>query len=161
MRHGVAGRKLGRSTSQRDALWRGLITDLFRYDRINTTEAKARSMRSDAEHLITVAKRGLAEGGNNVHAHRLAAQIIYDPDVTKRLFDEIAPRFMERPGGYTRMVKVGPRMGDGAEMVVLELVEKGAAPTETKDAKETKTKAKDTKARGAKAKESKAKDSKK
>jgi len=82
-------------------------------------------MRGDAEHLITIAKRGLGENGNNVHAHRLAAKVITDPDVTKRLFNEIAPRFSERPGGYTRMIKIGPRLGDGAEMVVLELVEKG------------------------------------
>ena len=126
MKHRVAGRKLGRNTSQRSALLRGLITELFRHDRISTTEAKARFMRGDAEHLITIAKRGLAEGGNNVHAHRLAAKVILDPDVTKRLFNDIAPRFTERPGGYTRMIKVGPRMGDGAEMVVLELVEKGS-----------------------------------
>lgn len=163
MRHGVAGRKLGRNTSQRKALWRGLITDLFRYDRISTTEAKARSMRGEAEHLITVAKHGLAEGGNSVHAHRLAARIITDPEVTKRLFDEIAPRFTERPGGYTRMVKVGPRLGDGADMVVLELVERGSVATPAKDAKDSKTKGKDTKAKGSKdaqAKDAKAKDSK-
>jgi large subunit ribosomal protein L17 len=156
MRHGVAGRKLGRNASQRSALWRGLITDLFRHDRISTTEAKARSMRGEAEHLITVAKHGLAEGGNSVHAHRLAARVITDPEVTKRLFDEIAPRFTERPGGYTRMVKVGPRLGDGADMVVLELVERGSA---AKDAKDTKAKDKDTKAK-AKAKDTKAKGSK-
>ncbi len=165
MRHGVAGRKLGRNASQRSALWRGLITELFRHDRISTTEAKARSMRGEAEHLITVAKRGLAEGGNNVHAHRLAAQVITDPEVTRRLFNEIAPRFAERPGGYTRMVKVGPRLGDGADMVVLELVEKGSPVTATKDAKGAKAKDKDkgTKAKGAKetpAKDAKAKDSK-
>ena len=126
MKHRVAGRKLGRDSAQRSALLRGLVTELFRHDRISTTEAKARFMRGDAEHLITIAKRGLAEGGNNVHAHRLAAKVILDPDVTKRLFNDIAPRFTERPGGYTRMIKVGPRMGDGAEMVVLELVEKGS-----------------------------------
>ena len=124
MRHRVAGHRLGRESSQRKALFRGLITDLFRYDRISTTEAKARSMRGEAEHLITVAKRGLASGGNPVHARRLAARVITDPDVTKRLFDEIAPRFVDRPGGYTRLIKVGPRMGDGADMAVLELVEK-------------------------------------
>ncbi len=111
MRHRVAGRKLGRDSAQRSALWRGLITELFRHDRISTTEAKARSMRGDAEHLITVAKRGLADGGNNVHAHRLAATVITDPEITKRLFNDIAPRFTERPGGYTRMVKIGPRHG--------------------------------------------------
>lgn len=135
MRHGVAGRKLGRNTSQRKSLWRGLITDLFRYDSINTTEAKARSMRGDAEHLISVAKRGQAEGGNPVHARRLAAQVITDPEVTKRLFDEVAPRFTGRSGGYTRIVKVGPRMGDGAEMVILELVEKAVEEKSTTEKK--------------------------
>jgi large subunit ribosomal protein L17 len=132
MKHRVAGRKLGRNTSQRSALLRGLITELFRHDRISTTEAKARFMRGDAEHLITIAKRGLADGGNSVHAHRLAAQVILDPAVTKRLFDDIAPRFAERPGGYTRMTKIGPRVGDGAEMVILELVEKAGPKTEEK-----------------------------
>jgi large subunit ribosomal protein L17 len=125
MRHRVAGYKLGRNTSQRLSLRRNLVTDLFRYDRIHTTEAKAKSMRDTAEHLITVAKRGLAAGGNNVHAHRLAARVITDPDVTKRLFNEVAPRFVERPGGYTRLRKLGPRHGDGAEMVMLELVDLG------------------------------------
>lgn len=127
MKHRVAGRKLGRNTSQRSALLRSLITELFRHDRISTTEAKARFMRGDAEHLITVAKNGLADGGNRVHAQRLAAKVILDPEITKRLFNEIAPRFTERPGGYTRMLKIGPRVGDGAEIVILELVEKGVA----------------------------------
>jgi large subunit ribosomal protein L17 len=127
MKHRVAGRKLGRNASQRKALWRGLITELFRHDRISTTDAKARSVRGEAEHLITLAKRGLAEDGNQVHARRLAARTITDPEVTKRLFDEVAPRFMERQGGYTRIVKLGPRLGDGAEMVVLELVGDTAA----------------------------------
>jgi large subunit ribosomal protein L17 len=127
MKHRVAGRKLGRNASQRRALWRGLITELFRHDRISTTDAKARSVRGDAEHLITLAKRGLAEDGNQVHARRLAARTITDPEVTKRLFDEVAPRFMERQGGYTRIVRLGPRLGDGAEMVVLELVGDTAA----------------------------------
>ena len=96
---------------------------------------KARFMRGDAEHLITVAKNGLADRGNRVHAQRLAAQVIDDPEVTKRLFTDIAPRFTERPGGYTRMVKVGPRTGDGAEMVMLELVEKGSAKDENETGK--------------------------
>jgi large subunit ribosomal protein L17 len=129
MKHRVAGRKLGRSTSQRKALWRGLITDLFRHGKISTTEAKAQSVRGDAEHLISVAKRGLASDGNAVHARRLVARVITDPLVTKRLFEQIAPLFADRPGGYTRIVKVGSRMGDGAEMAVLELVEKPAGET--------------------------------
>ncbi len=125
MKHGVAGRKLSRDSAQRSALLRGLVTELFRHERISTTEAKAKFMRGEAEHLITVAKKGIAEGGNNVHAHRQAAKVITDPDVTYRLFHEIAPRFAERPGGYTRIIKIGPRVGDGADMVVIELVEKG------------------------------------
>ncbi len=153
MRHGVAGRKLGRSTSQRQALLRSLITELFRHERISTTEAKAHFMRGDAEHLISVAKRGLAEGGNNVHAHRQVAKVLTDPEITKRLFNEIAPRFTERPGGYTRIIKVGQRLGDGAEMVMLELVEKAAAATEAKG-QDKEAKAKDK----AKDKEAKAKD---
>jgi large subunit ribosomal protein L17 len=125
MRHRVAGYKLGRNSSQRLALRRNLITELFKHDRICTTEAKAKSMRGDAEHLITVAKQGMV-GGNVVHAHRLAAAVILDPVVTKRLFDEVAPRFTARVGGYTRLRKLGPRHGDGAEMVMLELVERPA-----------------------------------
>jgi large subunit ribosomal protein L17 len=132
MKHRVAGRKLGRNTSQRQALWRGLITDLLRHDRISTTDAKARSVRGDAEQLISVAKRSMAAGGNPVHARRMAARVIIDPQVTKRLFDEVAPRFADRPGGYTRIVKVGPRLGDGAEMVILELVERAEKPVEAK-----------------------------
>jgi large subunit ribosomal protein L17 len=134
MKHRVAGRKLGRDSAQRSALLKGLVTELFRHDRISTTAAKARFMRGDAEHLITIAKRGLADGGNNVHAHRLAAKVITDPDVTARLFNEIAPRFVERQGGYTRMVKIGPRVGDGAEMVVIELVERGDKGGDKKEA---------------------------
>jgi large subunit ribosomal protein L17 len=126
MKHGVAGRKLGRNSAQRKALWRGLIAELFRYDRISTTDAKARSVRGEAEHLITLAKRSMGEGGNPVHARRPAARTITDPEVTRRLFDEVAPRFATRAGGYTRIVRIGPRLGDGAEMVVLELVERGA-----------------------------------
>jgi large subunit ribosomal protein L17 len=126
---------LGRNAAQRKALWRGLITELFRHDRISTTEAKARSMRGDAEHLISIAKRGQAAGGNPVHARRMAARVITDPEVTKRLFDEVAPRFTDRAGGYTRMIKVGPRLGDSAEMVVLELVEKPAEEKKTTDKK--------------------------
>jgi large subunit ribosomal protein L17 len=132
MKHRVAGQKLGRNSAQRSALMRSLITELFRHGRISTTEAKARFMRGGAEHLITVAKRGLADGGNRVHAQRLAAQVITDPEVTKRLFNDIAPLFSERPGGYTRMIKIGPRTGDGADMVMLELVEKPSAQSEEK-----------------------------
>jgi large subunit ribosomal protein L17 len=142
MRHRVAGRKLGRNTSQRISLARGLITELFRHDRISTTEAKARFMRGEAEHLITIAKRGLVEGGNAVHARRLAGRVITDPDVAKRLFDEVAPRFTERPGGYTRLIKVGPRLGDGAPMAILELVDRSVSEkSKDEKAKDKKPKA--------------------
>lgn len=124
MRHQVAGRKLGRPSDQRMALRRSLMTELLRHERIQTTEAKARAIRGDAEKLITLAKRGLRAGDSQaVHARRLAAARLNDPAVVKKLFDEIAPRYQERPGGYTRMYKLGFRQGDAAEMVLLELVE--------------------------------------
>lgn len=123
MRHRVAGRRLGRSTGHRKALFRNLVTELFRHGRIRTTEAKAKSVKPDAEKLITLAKKGLREESYVLHARRLAASRLSDPDVVKELFDEIAPRFESRPGGYTRILKLGPRQGDGAEMVLLELVD--------------------------------------
>jgi large subunit ribosomal protein L17 len=126
MRHRVAGRRLGRSSGHRKALRRNLIVNLFEHERIKTTHAKAASARRAAEKLITLAKRGNAAGEGDpkaVHARRLAAARLNNPEVLKKLFDEIAPRYMDRPGGYTRMIKLGPRMGDAAEMVLLELVE--------------------------------------
>ncbi len=124
MRHRVAGRKLGRSSGQRTALRRSLITEFFRHERIRTTRAKADAIRGAAERLITTAKRGNAAGDlKAVHARRLAAARLNDPEVVKKLFDEIAPRYADRPGGYTRIVRLGPRPGDAAEMVLLELVE--------------------------------------
>ncbi len=121
MRHRVAGRHLKRDSSHRKALFRNLITELLRHERIETTEAKAKAIRAQAEKLITLAKRG------DVHSRRLAAQTITDPEVTNRLFETLAPRYKERPGGYTRLFKVGPRLGDGAEVVIMELVEREAA----------------------------------
>jgi large subunit ribosomal protein L17 len=124
MRHGVAGRKLGRPSDQRTALRRSLITELLRHERIQTTEAKARAIRGDAEKLITLAKKGIRAGdAKAVHARRLAASRLNDPAMVKKLFDEIAPRYEERPGGYTRIYKLGFRQGDAAEMVLLELIE--------------------------------------
>jgi len=98
------------------------MTELFRHERIKTTKAKALGIRSQAERLITTAKRGKAKG-DGVHERRQVAAVLRDRAVVKKLFDEIAPRFAERPGGYTRIVRLGRRSGDGAEMVVLELVE--------------------------------------
>ena len=117
MRHHVAGRRLSRSTDQRRALRKNLITQLFKHDRIKTTEAKAKAVRGDAEKLVTLAKRG------DLHGRRLAASRLNDSEVVKKLFDELATRFADRAGGYTRILRLGPRLGDGAVMVLLELVE--------------------------------------
>jgi large subunit ribosomal protein L17 len=124
MRHQVAGYRLGRSKAARIALRRNLIKQFFTHERIRTTRAKAAAIRGEAEKLITIA-RNSAEGtdAEKVHAQRLVASRLGDNSLNQRLFDEIAPRFTNRPGGYTRMLKLGPRMGDSAEMVILELVE--------------------------------------
>lgn len=118
MRHQLAGRHLGRNTSQRKALFRGLMTALFKHERIETTEAKAKAVRGKAEKLISIAKRG------DIHSRRLIQRQILDNKISKKLFEEIAPRFKERPGGYTRIYKLGPRLGDAAPMAILELVER-------------------------------------
>jgi len=124
MRHRISGKRLGRSTGHRNALRRNLITDLFQHERIKTTRAKADAVRGAAEKMITMAKRSTkADEAGVVHARRQAAARLNDPDVVKKLFDDIAPRFANRPGGYTRIIKLGPRAGDAAEMVLLELVE--------------------------------------
>ncbi len=124
MRHKVAGHKLGRSKDEREALRRILINQLFEYERIQTTRAKAEAVRGQAERLITLAKRSSdADDAGKVHARRLAASRLVDAETVKKLFDEIAPRFTDRNGGYTRMYKLGQRLGDAAEMVILELVE--------------------------------------
>jgi large subunit ribosomal protein L17 len=122
MRHNIAGYKLGRSTAERKSLFRNLIRDLYIHERIVTTEAKARAVRSDAEKLITKAKRGLADGGNRVHAQRQVVSYLNDKTVAKKVFDELAPRYQDRPGGYVRILKLGKRLGDAADMAVLELV---------------------------------------
>jgi large subunit ribosomal protein L17 len=121
MRHRISGKRLSRSTGHRNALRRNLISDLFRYERIRTTKAKAAAVRGASEKLITMAKR--VDEDDQVHARRMAARRLRDPEVVMKLFDDIAPRYLERPGGYTRVLKLGPRKGDGAEMVLLELVE--------------------------------------
>ena len=123
MRHRVAGRTLSRDASHRKALFRNLIKELYKHERITTTEAKARAIRSDAEKLITKAKRGLADGGNRVHAQRQVVAYLNDKAIATKLFDELAPRYESRNGGYTRMIKIGKRQGDAADLVILELVE--------------------------------------
>jgi len=124
MRHKKSGYKLSRSKDQRRALRRVMIKQLFTHERIRTTRAKADFIRRPAERLITLAKRGNEAGDAQiVHARRLAAARIGDPEVVKKLFDDIAPRYTDRPGGYTRVLKLGPRYGDSADMVLIELVE--------------------------------------
>jgi large subunit ribosomal protein L17 len=124
MRHKIAGYKLSRDRDERVALRRALVKELFTYERIQTTRAKAQAVRGQAERLITLAKRGNAAGdAQMVHARRLAAARMSNPEAVKKLFDDIAPRFSSRQGGYTRIIKLGPRHGDAAEMVLLELVE--------------------------------------
>lgn len=124
MRHQVAGKKLNRTKGARIALRRTLIKQLFEYERIKTTKAKAQAIRSEAERMITVARNSIeAEDAQIVHARRLIASRLGGNKMLPKLFDDIAPRFVNRNGGYTRMLKLGPRKGDGAEMVLLELVE--------------------------------------
>jgi len=133
MRHRVAHRKLGRTTPHRTALLRNLATALFERERIRTTLAKAKELRPFAEKLITLARRE----DNRLHARRLAARDIHDPQIVRKLFDTIGARFATRPGGYTRILRLGPRHGDGAEMAFLELVgyEYQAAGKDDKGAK--------------------------
>lgn len=124
MRHQVAGFKLGRSKDQRIGLRRIMVNQLFEHERIQTTHAKALFIRGEAEKLITLARRSSkASEAEKVNARRLAAAHLGNADMVKKLFDEIAPRFETRNGGYTRISKLGPRQGDSAEMVVIELVE--------------------------------------
>jgi|SRR5579864_8501110 large subunit ribosomal protein L17 len=120
MRHGVKGRKLGRTTSHREALFRNQLQSLMDKERIVTTLPKAKELRPLAERVITRGKQG------TVHARRWALRWLLRRDLVKKVFDDIAPRFRERPGGYLRIVKLGPRQGDGAEMAVIEMVDRVA-----------------------------------
>ena len=117
MRHGVAGRKFSRPTDHRLALYRNLVSDLVRYEKITTTEAKAKEIRGQAERLITLGKRG------DLHARRLVQSKLYDTALVDKLMHVIAPRYAERAGGYTRIVKLGPRHGDAAPLAQIQLVE--------------------------------------
>lgn len=117
MQHNRAGRKLGRTTPHRRAMFRNQLASLFTHERIETTLPKAKDLRPLAEKLVTLAKSG------SLHARRLALKSLPDKDAVKRLFDEIAPRFKERPGGYTRIMKLGKRQGDGAEVAIIEFVD--------------------------------------
>src|SRR3990172_5546799 len=124
MRHRIAGYRLGRSAGHRTALRRTMITELFRHERIKTTRTKAAAIRTEAERLITRAKLGSEpEASRVVSARRHAAARLNDPAIVKKLFDETPPRSPAPPGGYPRLVRLGARHGDAAEMVYLELVE--------------------------------------
>ena len=124
MRHRVAGYRLSRGKDERTALRRIMIRQLFEHERIRTTRAKAFAVRGQAERLITLAKRGNEAGElRMVHARRLAAARLGSAEAVRKLFDDIAPRYGNRAGGYTRIIKLTPRRGDAAEMVLLELVE--------------------------------------
>jgi large subunit ribosomal protein L17 len=118
MRHRVGHRKLGRTTPHRLALLRNLATALFEQERIRTTLMKAKELRPYAERLITLAKRE----DDRLHARRLVLRDIQDPGIVKKLFDNLGARYATRPGGYTRILRLGPRRGDGAEMAILELL---------------------------------------
>jgi large subunit ribosomal protein L17 len=140
MRHGFKGRKLGRTSSHREALFRNQLQSLVEKEKIITTLPKAKELRPIAERVITRGKHG------TIHDRRWVLRWVLKRELVKKVFDDIAPRFEERPGGYLRIVKLGPRQGDGAEMAVLELVEREAVaaepepPKETKKAKEAKPK---------------------
>ena len=117
MRHRKKGRKLGRTSAHREAMLANMVTSLFDHERIKTTEPKSKELRRTAEKLITLAKRG------DLHARRLAAKKVHDKKVLQKLFNDIAPRYAERNGGYTRITKLETRFGDNAPMAVIELVE--------------------------------------
>ena len=131
MRHNVSGRKLNRTPAHRKMLYRNLVTALFKHERIQTTVPKAKEARSVAEKLISFAKRG------DLHARRQAARKINEPEVLQKLFAEIGPRYADRPGGYTRILRLGFRKGDNAEIAILELVDGKAKPKVTDTLKRT------------------------
>jgi len=117
MRHRMAGKKLGRNSSHRRAMMRNMVTSFFDHEKITTTDARAKELRKLAEKLITLGKRG------TLHARRQVMEVIQDKKVVAKLFERLAPRYQDRPGGYTRIIKLGLRDGDKASMVIIELVE--------------------------------------
>ncbi|MGW8312398.1 MAG: 50S ribosomal protein L17 [Desulfuromonadales bacterium] len=117
MRHRKSGKRLGRNTSHRTAMMRNMVTSFFDSERITTTDARAKELRKQAEKLITMARRG------DLHSRRLVLQVMRDKKTVDKLFETIAPRYANRPGGYTRIIKIGHRSGDNAALSVIELVE--------------------------------------
>lgn len=126
MRHNKSGRRLGRKTSHREAMFRNMVTSLLSHEKITTTDAKAKEIRSVAEKMITLGKRG------DLHSVRLAASFIREKSVVSKLFTTIAPRYKERSGGYTRIIKLGTRHGDAAPLSMIELVEEEFIPKASK-----------------------------
>jgi len=126
MRHGKTGRRLGRKTSHREAMFRNMVTSLLTHEKITTTDSKAKEIRIVAERMITLGKRG------DLHAMRLAASVIREKSVVTKLFSTIAPRYKDRSGGYTRIVKLGIRQGDAAPLSLIELVEEEMKPSKAK-----------------------------
>ncbi|MEL7562752.1 50S ribosomal protein L17 [Dehalogenimonas sp. 4OHTPN] len=116
MRHGLVTKRFDRDKGQREALFRGLVTDLLKYEKITTTESRAKEIRKVAEKMVTLGKKG------NLSARRQAAAYLYEEAVVDRLFGEMAKRYADRSGGYTRVVKIGPRAGDGAAEAIVEFV---------------------------------------
>ena len=133
MRHNMAHRKLGRVSEHRRALFRNQLKSLITHERIITTLPKAKELRPIAEKVVTLGRRAAS-----IHARRLAARWLTDRDLVHRLFAEIGPRFVNRPGGYTRIVKLGPRRGDGAELAVLEFVDFKLSDSKGKSSGESK-----------------------
>ncbi len=138
MRHGVSGRKLNRTTSHRLAMFRNMVTSLLNHERIFTTVLKAKELRRWAEWMITLGKRG------DLHARRQALAFVREKDVVSKLFDVLAQRYQTRPGGYTRIVKVGYRRGDAAPMCLIELVTEGGHVKKKGKSKAKKAKAEKT-----------------
>ncbi len=124
MRHRKSGRILGRDPSHRQAMFRNMVTSLLQHERIQTTDAKAKELRGVAERMITLGKRG------DLHARRQALTVIRDKDVAAKVFGELAERYRERPGGYTRVIKAGRRAGDAAPVSIIELVDRPEAGAE-------------------------------
>lgn len=128
MRHRNSGKRLGRNTSHRKAMLRNMVTSLFEHEKISTTDARAKELRPMAEKLITLAKRG------DLHARRLVTEVVRDRKIVAKLFERIAPRFTDRPGGYVRIIKLGHRLGDNAPLSMITLVEEECVPKPKKKA---------------------------
>jgi large subunit ribosomal protein L17 len=127
MRHNKTGRRLGRNSSHRSAMMRNMVTSLLEHEKITTTDCRAKELRKVAEKMITLGKRG------DLHARRQAMQVIRDRKVVAKLFERLAPRFQDRPGGYTRIIKLANRLGDNASQSIIELVEEGFTPSLRKE----------------------------